>query len=72
MDGVAWIPDADGHVRRYGPGASPKPFASGVGNPVAMTAPSKDFFSIEHPRCYSNSVTLPRVLEKRQNPRSND
>ncbi|MGA8245840.1 MAG: YncE family protein [Nocardioides sp.] len=36
--GVAWVPDADGMVRRFGPGASGKPFASGVGNPFVLAA----------------------------------
>jgi alkanesulfonate monooxygenase SsuD/methylene tetrahydromethanopterin reductase-like flavin-dependent oxidoreductase (luciferase family) len=33
-----------------------------------MAAPTKDFLSIEHPHCYSNSATLPAAGEKRQNP----
>ncbi len=38
LDGVAWVPDKDSRLRRYGPGASPKPFASGVANPFVLAA----------------------------------
>jgi streptogramin lyase len=38
LDGVAWVPDADSRLRRYGPGTSSRAFASGVGNPFVLAA----------------------------------
>jgi streptogramin lyase len=38
VDGVAWVPDADSRLRRFGPGAPRKPFASGVENPFVLAA----------------------------------
>lgn len=36
LDGVAWVPDGDGSIRRYGPHVSPHPIASGVQNPFVL------------------------------------
>lgn len=36
VDGVTWIPDADGTLRRLGGGVSRKPVSSGVSNPFVL------------------------------------
>jgi hypothetical protein len=36
VDGVTWIPDADGTLRRLGGGVSSEPLSSGVGNPFVL------------------------------------
>jgi YVTN family beta-propeller protein len=47
LDGVAWIPDADSQLRRYGPGTSSKPFASGVVNPFVLAAYRGNIWTVD-------------------------